>query len=233
MSNFKNIRSIPISVLEVIKTFKEKDGSLFEQIPYESGYIQFQGTGKNESLYLKIDSHELKGGEISVLVTVKPSSVNIPSESKRWVNVKNFDTAFSNWCELLKKYNELSDVFEDQDRLNNIADQFFSEFEFTNDEEDKFFTVPELVKIDTTIEQLENWIEDNQQQFLPVLYDQIKREISDTKEGLTENSKGWIAKKIAKIQALIMKQGPRLLKETAVEVLKATVAEVIKTKLIG
>ena len=30
-----------------------------------------------------------------------------------------------------------------------------------------------------------------------------------------------------------MKQGPRLLKETAVEVLKATVAEVIKTKLIG
>lgn len=233
MSKFKDISTIPISVLNVLNPFVQKAADIFERVPFEEGYIKYQGKGINKNFYFSIIACEGDSKGVIISVEFKPSSINSAEKTGRNISEKQLDTFLKNWYDLLCQYLEHEKTFSEPERFSKITEEFYSEFNFVNDEENEFFSIPEMVRIDSTLEQLENWVDENEGKFLPVLYQQIKREIIETQEGLHENTKGWIAKRVAKIYAQILKQGPRFLKETAVEVAKATIAEIMKTKMIG
>jgi hypothetical protein len=232
MDRIKDITKIPITVLEVLKEYLEKEDKLFERVEHKSGFIKYQGKGINKDFYFAINKYELRNPELIIEMEQKPASSNNPEFTRKMVTVAKLNSQLSNWCILLKKYQELSQTFIDNSRFDKIVDEFYHEFNVSEDEEQEYFTVNESIKIDETIDQLNNWVDTNKDYFLPVIYEQVKKEISETQEGLAENTKGWIIRKISKIRATIMKQGPRFLKDTAVEVVKGVIIDLVNGKLI-
>lgn len=233
MSKLNDITKIPIQVLNILTNYVDLEDKLFERVATEQELIKYVGKGINNSAYFSIISYQITNSKVILNIEYSPSSEMNTKKLNTNVVASGLDAILKKWTNLLSKYVELSEVFMESKRFSEIIDEIYDSFDVPIEQENEYFTVDELVKIDTTIDALDKWIEAEKENFLPVLYKKIKTELDETRGGLAEKTKGWIVKKVSKILGVIVKQSPRFIKGTAVEVLKLTLAEVIKTRLIG
>ena len=229
----ENLTKAPLVVLDAIRPFVELKSKLFVRVPTEKGYLKFEGTGICKDLYFTFIQHESKGTEFNMLIQICPYNKNFPGPKDTWISFKNLNATFDQWVKALESYHDHGIAFGNYARESKLEEEIYADFEPIEETKDDSISVNDLVRIDENLEQLKLWIEENKTAFLPVIYEAIKSEIQFTQQNLTESSKSELAKKVSKIFAKIMKNGPRFLKETAVETLKASVAEIVKAKLLG
>lgn len=233
MSKLPKITDNSIAAWEALKSYFVAEDKLFEKINDDENFISFRGKGVTNDCYFSIVNQEIKSDKISFLIKQKPTSINNPNESQRWLTPEQLKGVFGQWITFLKKYEELNQIFKQEEDLEDrFTQEFFQEFEFS-EEEDGILTVQDILKLDNTFEILKDKLLEYKETFVIEAYNEIQEEIEKTQKELTTISKKGLAYKISKIQALIFKQGPKFLKETGVEVVKAVIVEIVKVKMIG
>ena len=232
MSKYSKITDIPLIVLSTIEPYFKEKNKNFERVEAENHYVFFKGLGINNNCFFSIDDHEIKSDKLSLLISYQPCSNLNPDKFQRWLNPEQLKQHFNQWIQLLKQYENMSQVFQTNSNENRFTYEFFQEFEFVNDEEE-LLNANEIIKLDNTFETLKEKLLEYKETFLLEAYNEIQEEIDKTQKELTTISKKGLAYKISKIQALIFKQGPKFLKETGIEIVKAVIVEVIKNKLLN
>jgi hypothetical protein len=233
MSKLPKITDNSIAAWEALKSYFIAEDKLFEKINDDENFISFRGKGIINDCYFSIVNQELKSDKISFLIKQKPTSVNNPNESQVWLTPEQLKGTFGQWITFLKKYEELSQIFKQDEVLEDrFTQDFFQEFEYIDDDA-TILSVQDILKLDNTFEILKVKLLEYKDTFVIETYNEIQEEIEKTQKELTTISKKGLAYKISKIQALIFKQGPKFLKETGVDIVKAVIVEIIKVKMIG
>ncbi len=234
MSSINDITKIPIVVLEALKQYMDVKDKKFIRVEHEEYYLYLKGTNINESSFFGIKMHEIKNNSIAFLVSNQPTSKIHPDKSQQWLNEASLKANFLNWTKLLQTYEEMSEIYQTTDREKQFTEEFFAEFEFVDEQEaEKGFTSFQIIELDNRLEQFKLKIHEIGDRFSPEILIEIQNEIEVTQNGLVQNSKKWFAKQLARIQAKIMKQGPKLLKDTSIELLKSVAVDYIKGRLLG
>ena len=233
MARIHDITKIPIVALVALKPYMELTDKNFGRIENEEYYLYFKGLKTTESCFFGVQMHEVKNNTVAFLITMQPTSIIDPNKTDRWMNEASLKVNFEIWTKLLETYQEMSSLFQTDKKEKQFTDEFFQEFTFVDDEDaESGFSLNQIIELDKRLDAFKIKLLEEASTFLPEALNEIQNEIEITQDGLVNNSKRWFAMQLSKIQAKILKQGPRFLKETGVEFLKSVVFEYINTKML-
>jgi hypothetical protein len=206
----KNLENNPNSVLKALEPFFEKKSDLFQLLTEDNLLLGFVGIGNLSDCYFKIVKYHSSQGKFFAQVAQKPADQNSVLERILNIQLDSVDKHMKVWTALLEERSRLYNVFSLNRRVIEIEDQFFNQSQYKEETFDfEYFSIDEAVEISNVCIQLLEFVENNQQ---IKNKSEIVKEINSLEENSAQESKRKLARRFAKIKALIVTNGPKLLK---------------------
>jgi hypothetical protein len=220
-------KKIPLIVLETLEKYVELKGEQFEVVNPEKFLVKVVDKDKDSDFYFNIEDYKMENG-LKLLIDWKPANKESISNNRSWCEGKQLDGFFSNWVNLLKRYETVNSFFDDP-IIKSFAEEYYSEFEIIDEDADKKpFNTKQILLLDEHLESIEKSIDKFRTEKNANQLDSIKKDINELRDNLTIKSKKWIIKNISTIWAKITKQGTPFLKEFLSEAKKEIIKEGIK-----
>lgn len=225
-----NKKDFPLAVLEALKGFVHRRGETFEIINPDNMLLKVIDNDEKSSFYFNIEGYEKQQTAFKLLMDRKPKSNVNNGNYRTWIDVKDLENQFSLWLGLLDGYNNIESFFDDP-ILKSFATEFYSEFEFIDDEAQiNPLTVTQVLLLDKHLEYIELNIENLSTEKNKEQLNEIKKDVIELRENLIK-PKAWVGKKLSIIWGKIAKQGPKFIKEFLVEGKKQLIIESVKSLL--
>ncbi|MEX8548026.1 MAG: hypothetical protein V5804_10540 [Mucilaginibacter sp.] len=224
-----NKKDFPLIILESLQSFVDLKGNAFNVINPEDKLLKIIDSDEKSSFYFNIDKYEKQQSGIhKILLDKKPISKTNTQNQQFWIEVKDLQPHFNAWLELLNSYNKVKSFFDDP-IINSYTESYFSEFELVDEDANSNPLTPrQILLLDEHLEYIENNIENYQNESNASQIQEIKNDIIELRENLTNKSKAWIVKNLSKSWAKLTKQGTRFLKDFLNEAKKQVIVESIK-----
>jgi hypothetical protein len=158
----------------------------------------------------------------------KPINEKDNGIKRNWIDIKNLESQFKDWLDLLDQYESIESFFDDP-ILKSFTEDYFSEYQILEEDSHiKPFSPKKILLLDECLESIVNKLDNYQTEENKDQFQNIKNEIVTLRENLTSKSKNWVGKSLSHILALITKQGIPLLKEVFSEAKKLAIKEGVK-----
>lgn len=222
-------KKIPLQVLETIEPYINRKDLVFESILPNDFLLKFIDKDIKSDFYFNVESYKLESA-FELLIDRKPFDKQSVTNKRTWIKANQLDSHFNEWINLLKRYETVKTVFDDP-ILKAFEDEYYSEFEFVNDEEAdvKPFSPKQILQLDEYLETIQNRIDEFQTNENNAEIECIKSKIEELRNNITKQSKKWVVKQLSNLWAQITKQGPKLMKEFLSEEKKHIIKEGVKS----
>lgn len=226
-----NKKDFPLVILEALKGFVNKRGGTFEIIDPGTMLLKAIDNDDKSTFYFNIEGYEKQQTAFKLLMDRKPKSNANHGNYRTWIDVKELENQFSLWLTLLDEYNSVESFFDDP-ILKSFAEEFYSEFEFIDDDAQvNPLTTNQILLLDEHLEYIENNIENHVTEKNKIQLEEIKNSVIELRENLIK-PKAWVGNKLSVIWGKIAKQGPKYIKEFLVEGKKQIIIESVKFILL-
>ena len=222
-------KKIPLQVLETIEPYINRKDLVFESILPNDFLLKFIDKDIKSDFYFNVESYKLESA-FELLIDRKPFDKQSVTNKRTWIKANQLDSHFNEWINLLKRYETVKTVFDDP-ILKAFEDEYYSEFEFVNDEEAdvKPFSPKQILQLDEYLETIQNRIDEFETNENNAEIECIKSKIEELRNNITKQSKKWVVKQLSNLWAQITKQGPKLMKEFLSEEKKHIIKEGVKS----
>ncbi len=224
----KDLDNIPNSVLKAFQPFVNIATELYFFEPNEDVYLNFIGNGNVSDCFLQVTKYRNDRGKFILTIRQKPHDVNINDEHIFEVGIESLNTILNRWNSLIEERNELTGFFNNSSRLKQLEEEFFNESPYCkSDFEHDYFSISEAKQLSEVCTSLIQYIETTD---TIKNKEEIIKEINFLEENSTQESKRKLARRFAKIKALVVKNGPKALKilsEIGVNVAGNVIAKMI------
>lgn len=225
-----NKKTIPLVILKAFESFVDLKGDLFIVSQPDNQLLKIVDNDIDSKFYFTAAQYEKQqNGSYKLLIDYKPVSQSDPAKNAVWIDVKELQNYFKNWLDLLEEYEKVKSFFDDP-ILKSFTDEYYAEFEILDDDDAqvKPLSINQIILIDQHLE----FIEENIDKYETVLnknqLQEIKNDIINLRNNLTNQSKAWVVKHLSKTWAKLTKQGTRFLKDFLNEAKKQAITEGIK-----
>lgn len=224
-------KEIPLAILKALEDFVNLKGNKFEIVDPKSHLLKAVDKDEDSSFHFTILEYKkaTNSGTFQFFMDRSPRNQNDPGAYQGWVEITNLQAQFTVWIELLDQYENVNSFFDDP-ILNSFSEEFFSEFEFIEEEnaETKPLNTKQILLLDEYLETVNSKIEEfrNDGNFLEI--EEIKADISELTENLSNKPKAWVVRKLTRIWAKMAKQGIQFIKEFLTESKKEAIKQGIK-----
>lgn len=224
----KDLDKIPNSVLKGFQPFLNKETNLYLLEPNEEVYLNFVGKGNVLDCFLQVTNYRNERGKFVLTIRQKPHNVNINNEHSFEVGLESLSTILTRWNSLIQERNELKEFFNNSARLKQLEEEFFSESPYSkSDFDNEYFSIAEAKQLSDVCINLIDYVETAEE---IKNKEEIIKEINFLEVNSAQESKRKLAQRFAKIKALMVKNGPKVLK--AISEIGVNVAGNVIAKMI-
>lgn len=229
--NHDVIRTLPLAILKDMQNllsvfqdlYKSNSDIIFRIEGNENDILQFKNR-ENEEFTFQISSPRIQHNKIVYQCKFKPSNESNFEGQSGLSELNTLINWFNSWINFLRELNKyrtlLSEPF-----LKEYTDEFFSEFEFIEEEDDDNpYETQKQIALYNAIVDIELRLKSQEQN---EIVEEILKETSELKDNIQNISKGATKKMVAKIFAKIKKGGIKLFKD----VVEVGYKEIIKAAL--
>lgn len=221
-------KDIPLTILQALEPFVTQKGEKFEVVDPAKSLLKVVDKEPGSNFHFTIELYEKKSdGTYQVLMSRAPKNAMDNTDYRVWINIDHINKQFSNWIEILEKYDRVKSFFDDK-IINGFQKEFYAEFEVIEEEEDLPLKSKQILLLDEYLEELGEKLQEyvNEQNVKEI--NTIQDEIILLRENLTTKSKKWILKNLTKIWGRLAKQGAKFIKELLTESKKELIKQGVK-----
>ena len=223
----KNIKNLPIVVLQALKEFinsvDKKKNRLCHIADQESFLVRFVDNDLSSGFYFNIERHDTNG----LLVGYKPMNASQTADHRRYSSLGEIANIFSGWYDCLIAYDELSDFYDDP-FLKKFEEEFLTDINLNEQAQNEPLTLKQILFLEEFLSKIESEITKYQNQINTKQIEEISQEAIYIQSQLGKQTKGWHAKRISKLFAKIVQEGPGILKDIFKEVGKEIMLQGVK-----
>lgn len=214
-------------VLESLEKYVKLRGEQFDVIPPEKFLLKVIDNDNESDFYFNVEDYKTENGA-KILIDRKPHTKTSTRNKKLWIDMKNLDSVFNFWVNLLKTYENVESFYDDP-IVKSYANDYYAEFEIIEeDAEIKPLKPKQILLLDEYLENVENSIEKFETENNKSKIQEIKNDVIELRANLTSKPKAWVVRNLAKIWAKLTKQGTQFLKEFVSESKKQVIKEGVK-----
>nr|WP_315419942.1 hypothetical protein [uncultured Pedobacter sp.] len=221
-------KDLPLIILQALEPFVIQKGEKFEVVDPGKSLLKVVDKEPGSNFHFTIELHEKKSdGTYQLLMSTAPTSSMDNADCRAWIKIDSINKQFSNWIEMLDKYDNIKSFFDDK-IVNGFQQEFYAEFEVLEEEEDFPLKTKQILLLDEYLEELGGKLQEyvNEQNINEI--STIQDEIILLRENLTTKSKEWVLKNLTKIWGSVAKQGTKFIKELLTESKKELIKQGIK-----
>jgi len=198
----------PLAVHKAIEPFLVKKDELFIRIDSDKDLVRFRGKSIDSNFYFYIKSHRFINGKNQINIEFQPYTPESVMHKSMWIDCKaqNIEGQFQIWFHLLNEYNETKTAFDDP-IIDGFAQDYFSDFEIIDDEKDSPLDTHMILPIYYQFEQMSIKLNECKDQTNLYEIENIRSDINDLNNSLTNTGRQEILKKVTKIWAKMTKLG--------------------------
>ena len=226
-------KKIPITILKSLESFVSLTGEKFKIIDPKENLLHVLDIDNTSDFYFQIEKYEKKqNGNFQFLMNRKPTNENENGVQRNWIDIKDLETQFKTWIDLLDQF-ETTESFFDDPILKSNAERFFQKFDIVDENADietfeleqQLFLEEYLDNSRKKLEKLKNG--ESEEKILEI--EILEKETEEIKSALTTESKKKIMIRLSKFWGRAQKTGLQVIKEIFVSV----TAELAKRLMLG
>jgi len=221
-------KDLPIVILKSLETFVHMKGEMFEIIDPKENLLKAIDKDIDSSFHFTIEKYQSNNGKFEFLMKRSPKNENDTNEIRTWVDINHLSRQFDGWIKLLTSYENVNSFFDDP-IINSYKEEFFNEFEIIDEGADIYpLNIKQILVLDKHLEEIENKLGMYIDPKNSAALQEIKGQVTELRENLTNKSKKWVVKKLSTIWAKIAKQGTKFIKNILLESNKQIVVQSVK-----
>lgn len=226
-------KKLPLTILKALESFVSLTGDKFKVVDPKNHLLLVLDIDNTSDFYFKIEEYKkMQNGSFQFLMDRKPRNEHETGKQRNWIEIKNLESQFKSWLNLLDQY-ETTDSFFDDPILKSNAERFFRKFEIIDENADK-----ETFDLEQQIF-LEQYLDDSKEKLKRLKEEQppekvieievLEKQTEEIKNALTTESKKKIMIRLSKFWGRAQKTGLQVIKEIFVSV----TAELTKRLMLG
>ncbi|MBE7641808.1 hypothetical protein GUB10_15875 [Salegentibacter sp. BLCTC] len=226
-------KKLPLTILKALESFVNLNGEKFKIIDPENNLLSILDIDNTSDFYFKIvEFRKMQNGTFQFLMDRKPKNQNDSGKFRGWIEIKNLESQFQSWLNLLNQY-ELTASFFDDPIIRSNAERFLQKFEIIDENSDKeTFDLEQQLFLEEYLNKSKKKLENlkrNQSEEKIKEIDILKKETDEIKSALTKESKKKIMIRLSKFWGRAQKTGLQVIKEVFVSV----TVELTKKLMLG
>jgi hypothetical protein len=208
-----NKKDVPLAVLRELEKFVAPKNEKIEVIKDSNFLFRAIDKDKNSDFYFNVEKYSIGSNDPVLLINYKPKSAKDNRVNKKSIELKELETRFTSWLNLLNAYDDVKSFFDDP-IIKAYSDEYFSEFQLMDDDINiNPFNMQQVLCLEAHLEYIAKKIdkyknEENKQQI-----EDIKSDIANLTNRLTIDTKNIVWRKVTIIWAKITKIGISAYKE--------------------
>jgi hypothetical protein len=161
-------KKLTIAILKSLESFVNLTGEKFKIIDPKENLLHVLDIDNTSDFHFKIEKYEKKQtGYFQFLMSKKPINEKDNGIKRNWIDIKNLESQFKDWLDLLDQYESIESFFDDPIIKSN-AEKFFQKFDIIDENANK-----ETFNLE-------------QQLFLEEYLDNSRKKLEKLKKGETE-----------------------------------------------
>lgn len=226
-------KKLPITILKSLESFVNLRGEKFKTIDPKENLLFVLDIDNTSDFYFKIEQYKkMQNGSFQFLMDRKPANENDNGNNRGWIEIKNLETQFKSWLNLLDQY-ETTESFFDNPILKSNAERFFQKFEIIDENADKeTFELEQQLFLEEYLNNSKEKLKKLKEKQSPekiIEIEILEKETDEIKNALTTESKKKIMVRLSKFWGRAQKTGLQVIKEVFVSV----TAELAKRLMLG
>ncbi|GGZ65291.1 hypothetical protein [Mesonia mobilis] len=207
-------KKLPLRILKSLEPFVNLIGEKFKVTEPKENLLLVLDIDSESDFYFKIVQYQKKqNGSFQFLMDRKPKNEDEPEKYRTWIEIKNLEIEFKKWLNLLEQY-ETTESFFDDPIVDSFKEEYYAEFEIIDEDADrKPLNTKQILLLDSHLEYIEEKIDNYKNEKNKEIVSEIKNDVVDLRENLTNKSKKWVINRLATIWAKLSKQGTKFIKE--------------------
>lgn len=206
----KDISNVPITVLKAFEPFLKTKSELFHLKKDDNVFLNFVGLNNLSDCYFKVLEYQMEAGKFMVTIAQKPQNEHVVGERIYKASIDAINPQLERWKGYLSERKRLEKLFSSNERIVEIEEEFFKSSHFYDTEFDnEYFSISEATQLSNVCTSLIEYVESTD---TIKNKEEIIEEINFLEISSTQESKRKLAQRFAKIKALMVKNGPKVLK---------------------
>jgi len=225
-------KKLPITILKSLEPFVNLSGEKFKIIEPKEHLLHVADIDHTSDFYFKIEDYQKRQNSFQFLMDKKPTSEHKNGNIRTWINIKNLESQFESWLQLLDQFENIDSFFDDPIVKSN-AERFFQKFEIVDENADiETFDLEQQLFLEEYLNNSKKKLEKlkkNQTEDKVIEIEVLEKETEEIKSALTTESKKKIMIRLSKFWGRAQKTGLQVIKEIFVSV----TAELAKRLMLG
>ncbi|WP_111309857.1 hypothetical protein [Confluentibacter sediminis] len=226
-------KKLPITILKSLESFVNLTGEKFKTIDPKENLLFVLDIDNTSDFYFKIEQYKkMQNGSFQFLMDRKPTNENDNGNNRGWIEIKNLETQFKFWLNLLDQY-ETTESFFDDPILKSNAERFFQKFMIIDENADKeTFELEQQLFLEEYLDNSKEKLKKLKEKESPekiIEIEILEKETVEIKNALTTESKKKIMVRLSKFWGRAQKTGLQVIKEIFVSV----TTELAKRLMLG
>lgn len=226
-------KKLPITILKSLESFVNLTGEKFKIIDPKENLLHVLDIDSTSDFHFKIEKYEKKqNGSFQFLMSRTPINENDNGVQRNWIEIKNLESQFKSWLNLLDQYETIESFFDDPIIKSN-AEKFFQKFDIIDENADvETFDLEQQLFLEEYLDNSKKKLEklkkgESNEKILEI--EILEKETEEIKSALTIESKKKIMIRLSKFWGRAQKTGLQVIKEIFVSV----TAELAKRLMLG
>ncbi|WP_179317939.1 hypothetical protein [Winogradskyella undariae] len=222
-------KDLPLVILKSLQPFVNLRGDKFETLEPKENLLKVVDQEPESDFHFTIEEFKkAQNGKFQFLMNRSPKSQNETDNYKTWVDISQLEPQFKTWIKLLDEYENVNSFFDDP-IIKSFTEEYFTEFEIIDEDADiKPLNTKQILLLDSHLEDVEKRLTEYTNDKNVDEISEIKEDINELRENLTNKSKKWVIKRLSKVWAKIAKQGTKFIKEFLSESKKEIIKQGVK-----
>lgn len=225
-------KKLPLTILKSLEPFVNLKGKKFKVIEPKESLLHVLDIDNTSDFYFKIENYKKGQNSFQFLMDRKPTNQNENGNHRTWIEIKNLESQFKFWLQLLDQYENTNSFFDDP-IIESNADKFFQKFQIIDENADKeTFDLEQQLFLEEYLDNSKKKLEKlkkNQPEEKIIEIEILEKETEEIKSVLTTESKKKIMIRLSKFWGRAQKTGLQVIKEIFVSV----TAELAKRLMLG
>jgi hypothetical protein len=226
-------KKLPIAILKSLESFVNLTGEKFKIIDPKENLLHVLDIDNTSDFHFKIEKYEKKQtGYFQFLMSKKPINEKDNGIKRNWIDIKNLESQFKDWLDLLDQYESIESFFDDPIIKSN-AEKFFQKFDIIDENANKeTFNLEQQLFLEEYLDNSRKKLEklkkgETEEKIIEI--EILETETEEIKSALTIESKKKIMVRLSKFWGRAQKTGLQVIKEIFVNV----ITELTKRLLLG
>lgn len=225
-------KKLPLIILKSLEPFVNLTGEKFKIIEPKGFLLHVLDIDDTSDFYFKIENYQKRQNIFQFLMDRKPTNEHENVNHRTWIDIKNLESQFKAWLQLLDQY-ENTDSFFDDPIIKSNADRFFKKFEIVDENADnETFDLEQLLFLEEYLVSSKRKLDKlkkSQPEDKVIEIQILENETDEIKSALTTESKKKIMIRLSKFWGRAQKTGLQVIKEIFVSV----TTELAKKLMLG